>query len=784
VALTEQVVLDIQSAERQITVLEGQLAQLGTPINVPVSVTGENDLDQVRQNLSQSEDAVAELNRELNQTDDALANVGRDARDASDSIERAGRQGATGFANLRAALGGVAAGLIAIQGARIAFDFAGDAIQSASELEQSIGAVDAVFGDLGTSVRAFGETADQSVGLAASQFNQLASLLGSQLQTFGFSAQAAADETQKLIVLASDLAATFGGPVSQAVEAISSLLRGEVNPIERYGVAMNETLVAAKALELGLAGTTAELDLQDKTLARLAILMEQTANAQGQFGREAETTAGRLERIRAQFENTRAEIGDALVPAFETLLDITPALIQVFEDGLAPALISLGTAFEDAGDDAAGFADFLAGLPVAAETLFGTVGDAGGFLVNIFQGLGDVLSLDVAGGFDEVTQAADNLQGIGDRFTINTAIQSLLDTIAAGRPPIQAFADTLASIADSGLDADQFGALAGRMAQIAQLNFDNLGDLRRFFQDADRAELAALGFDEDEIEAIIEVLSGLRREILGVGDDMVAGERKGRFFRDNLDEITAAAQTNAAALDNLVFDFDFGNLPTELQSVITSLGEVGVVAQGVDLGTIIEEFSNTEGSASDAAAAVDDYRLAVLALVDPAIALLRAQDDVTAAQEAYNEVLADPDATKDDLVRVTGDLAVAQAELLTANQGLPEDLGLTTTALGEMALQAGADQSAVDLLIDSLTTLNGTTASAQIVLDIITGALPDLSQGIVAPGIRVPAGIFANEGPTVGGINVTQNFTSPETPSTDRSRAVQSINGIIAAGVN
>jgi hypothetical protein len=781
VALTEQVILDIQSAERQISVLETQLAQLGTPINVPVSVTGEGDLDQVRQNLSQSEDAVEALNRELGQTDDQLREIGQDANRTGNELDQAGRRAGGAFSTLRGSLIGVGAALVAIQGARVAFDFAGDAIQSASELEQSIGAVDAVFGDLGDSVRDFGETADQSVGLAASQFNQLASLLGSQLQTFGFSAQAAADETQKLIVLASDLAATFGGPVSDAVNAISSLLRGEVNPIERYGVAMNETLVAAKALELGLAGTTSELDLQDKTLARLAILMEQTANAQGQFGREAETTAGRLERIRAQFENTRAEIGEALIPAFQQLLDIVPSLIQVLEDGLVPAFASLSASM--ASVDTAGFAQNLATIPAAISITFGTIGDVVGGVAGLFQSIGEGLGGEFSAGIDQVADSLDRFERIGDRFTLSKAVQDLQASIAAGQAPIEAFFNVLADTADT-LDARQLGALTRQLQNVARLDFANLGDLRRFLQTADEAELEALGFDSDEIDAVVESLTILRREILGVGDDADGAGRKGRNFSIDLDAVAASVAANAAELDNLVFDFDIGNLPVELQNVITTLGNVGVAAQGVDLGSIIEEFSNTEGSAADAAAAVDDYRLAVLALVDPAIALLRAQDDVNAAQDEFNKIKGDPNATSDDVARATADLAEAQAGLLAANQGLPEDLGLTVDVLSELALQAGADQAAVDLLIGSLETLNGTTAEAQIVLDIITGALPDLSQGIVAPGIRVPAGVFSGEAPTGDlGFVVNQTFTQPETPSTDRARAIQSINGVIAGNL-
>ena len=67
--LNETVNLNITEAQRQISVLESQLDQLARPLTIPVTVTGEGGLENVRRELDSSEDAVAELNRELGQTE-------------------------------------------------------------------------------------------------------------------------------------------------------------------------------------------------------------------------------------------------------------------------------------------------------------------------------------------------------------------------------------------------------------------------------------------------------------------------------------------------------------------------------------------------------------------------------------------------------------------------------------------------------------------------------------------------------------------------------------------
>ena len=185
---------------------------------------------------------------------------------------------------------------------------------SASALEQSAGAVESVFGTYATQVQQNADQAAQNVGLAKSQYNDLSSVLGAQLQNMGISQDQLAGQTDNLIGLGSDLAATFGGSTSDAVEALSSLMRGERDPIEKYGVSIKAADVEAKKAAMGLAGLTGEADAAATTQATLALVTEQTAGAQGAFAREADTAAGQQQRATAEWENAKAALGQGLLP--------------------------------------------------------------------------------------------------------------------------------------------------------------------------------------------------------------------------------------------------------------------------------------------------------------------------------------------------------------------------------------------------------------------------------------------------------------------------------------
>lgn len=583
--LNETVTLNITEAQRQISVLEGQLDQLSQPITVPVNVSGSGDLEAVRRDLSTSEDAVAELNRELEQTDDALRSVGTEAKRSGDDIDRTATRGKSAFDGLGKSILGLASAFGAIALARGAFSFLSESITSASNLEQSLGALDAVFGDLSDEVVTFGETADQSVGLAASQFNQLASVLGSQLQTFGFNVRDAATETQNLIVLASDLAATFGGPVSQAVEAISSLLRGEVNPIERYGVAMNEAAVQSRALEDGLAATANELTFQDKTMARLAILYEQTANSQGQFARESETTAGMLERLNAQFENARAAVGEALVPAFQVLLDIAPSVVSMIETSLVPALAGLAAGFENV--DAGSFIATLSGVPFAVEATISQIGAGTQIFGNTLQLFNDLATLNFSGVSEQFQQLGDDIQRFSEIPIANQAIQNMIATLAAGADPASALAEVLNQLGQevSALDPETFEELAVQLVAMADAAGADPGDIERIIDNVKRFGEEA-GFSAIGIEILVEALRDLliRDAAARSPEDL---ERVGRFIEFAGTAAGKAAPTIEELGESLGFtrrelegfgdigqiDFDniFDQLPNELDAAAAAM---------------------------------------------------------------------------------------------------------------------------------------------------------------------------------------------------------------------
>lgn len=186
--------------------------------------------------------------------------------------------------------------------------------QAAASAEQATGAVDAVFGEFAESVHDNANSAAEAVGLASDQYGQLASVMGAQLSNMGVPMEEVASQTNDLIGLGADLAAQYGGPTSDAVAALSSLLRGERDPIERYGVSIKQATIDAQKAAMGLDGLTGEADAAATTQATLALLMDQTASAQGRFAAEADTASGAQQIANAQWREAQIALGEQLLP--------------------------------------------------------------------------------------------------------------------------------------------------------------------------------------------------------------------------------------------------------------------------------------------------------------------------------------------------------------------------------------------------------------------------------------------------------------------------------------
>jgi hypothetical protein len=238
-----------------------------------------------------------------------------------------------------------------------AIKIAVDGVKAASDLSESVSKVGVLFGDSASKIEAFAESAAASLG----QTKQQALDAASTFAIFGSSAGLAGDDLVKFstdfTTLASDLASFNNTSPEDAIQAIGAALRGETEPLRRYGVLLDDASLRQAALSLGIIRTTKEaLTPQQKVLAAQELIYQQTSAAQGDFQRTSDGLANSQRILNAQLSNIRTEIGEALLP-------IVLKLTQIFSNNVLPVIQSVADAFSSrAGGLGEGVFEFIDGV--------------------------------------------------------------------------------------------------------------------------------------------------------------------------------------------------------------------------------------------------------------------------------------------------------------------------------------------------------------------------------------------------------------------------------------
>lgn len=216
------------------------------------------------------------------------------------------------------------------------------AMEAASEAQQNAGAVDAVFGKNAQAIHDYAAQASDAVALSARAYEGMAAIVGAQLGNMGIAQEEVATRTNDLIGLGADLAAQYGGTTKEAVEALSSALKGETDPLERYAIGIKQADIAARMAADGTDKLEGAAGKQAQTLAILAMIQEQAGSAVGAFGRESGTAAQEMEKAKAKYDDAIATLGAVLLPIVADLAGRFSGLATTLGENATTVQIVLG----------------------------------------------------------------------------------------------------------------------------------------------------------------------------------------------------------------------------------------------------------------------------------------------------------------------------------------------------------------------------------------------------------------------------------------------------------
>jgi predicted nucleic acid-binding Zn-ribbon protein len=207
------------------------------------------------------------------------------------------------------------------------------AIRAASDFQEATSKVNVVFGRASKSVKDFADGAARNLGQSKQAVLDAAGTFGTFGKAAGLAGEDLSTFTTDFVTLSTDLASFNNTSPEEAVLAIGAALRGESEPLRRYGVLLNDAVLKQEAMTLGIYKGKGALTSQQKVLAAQSAIYKQTGDAQGDFMRTSDGLANSQRTLKATFDDIKVSIGNAFLKnaegATKNLLFLIDALKKI-----------------------------------------------------------------------------------------------------------------------------------------------------------------------------------------------------------------------------------------------------------------------------------------------------------------------------------------------------------------------------------------------------------------------------------------------------------------------
>lgn len=220
------------------------------------------------------------------------------------------------------------------------------AAQAASDFNETVNKSNVIFGSAAKSVQQFASTAASSLGQSKQAALDAAATFGVFGKAAGKTGEDLAGFSTQMVQLTSDLASFHNANPADVALALGAALRGESEPIRKYGVLLNDAALKAEAMAMGIYSGKGALDQSAKVLAAQSLILKQTGDAQGDFARTSGGLANQQRILKAKIDDAVVSIGKAFIPVIEALLPLLTSFATFVENnaGLVSALaIGIGT---------------------------------------------------------------------------------------------------------------------------------------------------------------------------------------------------------------------------------------------------------------------------------------------------------------------------------------------------------------------------------------------------------------------------------------------------------
>lgn len=193
-------------------------------------------------------------------------------------------------------------------------------VKLASDLTETLGKTEVVFGSMADTVISWSETSVESMGLAQQTALDMASTYGDLGTSMGLTTEEAASMSMNLTQLAADMASFKNISVERANVALQAVYTGETESLKAMGIVMTEANLQQFAIAEGCEKTYSAMSQTEKVMLRYKYVMAMTTNAQGDFVRTGDSLANQSRKLGENIKQLGASFGSILEPAVTSVI--------------------------------------------------------------------------------------------------------------------------------------------------------------------------------------------------------------------------------------------------------------------------------------------------------------------------------------------------------------------------------------------------------------------------------------------------------------------------------
>lgn len=245
----------------------------------------------------------------------------------------------------------------------------GDSITEMNSYIENVNLFTVSMGKYADEAMDYAEKVQDAMGIDMSEFIRNQGIFMNMASGFGVAEDKAYKLSKGLTELAYDISSFYNVDVDTAFQRLQSGIAGEIEPVRRWGIALDQASMQEWMLKNNIDAKVNSLNQADKAMVRYNMMVEAMAGngAIGDFARTLITPANAIRILQQQITQLSRAIGSLFIPILITVIPYVQAFVKVLTSAIRTLASFFG--FQMPEIDYSGLDNLSAGASGASDSL-------------------------------------------------------------------------------------------------------------------------------------------------------------------------------------------------------------------------------------------------------------------------------------------------------------------------------------------------------------------------------------------------------------------------------